>query len=157
TAPIFNNEDWTRADIVADAPATNDSLRAGTYGTLDIGQSGAWTYSLNNASAATQALAQGQTATDTFNVQVKDEYGATSSTPVTITVTGSNDAPVMQSGPAFRPFTEDLNADANNKLSATGLTTFQDVDLIDTHTISVALQSSSIGIIGGGPGTLPPM
>ena len=45
-----------------------------------------------------QALAQGETVTDTFNVQVTDEHGATATQPVTVTVTGHNDAPVITGG-----------------------------------------------------------
>ncbi len=42
----------------------------------------------------TDALAQGQTATDVFTYTVSDTNGATSSTSLTITITGTNDAPV---------------------------------------------------------------
>ena len=42
-----------------------------------------------------QALAQGETVYDTFQVQVTDEHGATDTETVTVTVTGTNDAPTV--------------------------------------------------------------
>ena len=67
---------------------------AGTYGSVVIGSNGAYTYTLNNGSAAVQGLRAGQTVTDTFNYTMRDAAGATSSTTLTVTVTGTNDAPV---------------------------------------------------------------
>jgi VCBS repeat-containing protein len=42
-----------------------------------------------------QALAVGETLTDTFTYTITDSQGATSSTTLTVTVNGSNDAPVI--------------------------------------------------------------
>ena len=56
TAPIFQGENWIRAEIVAYAPQFTDSLLAGTYGTLDVGQSGSWTYSLSNGLGISTSL-----------------------------------------------------------------------------------------------------
>ena len=42
-------------------------------------------------------LAEGETLTVTYNVTVMDNFGATSTQPVTITITGSEDAPVITS------------------------------------------------------------
>ena len=66
----------------------------GTYGTLTLAADGTWSYALNNADPDTDALAQGQTATDVFTYTVADANGATSSAALTITITGTNDAPV---------------------------------------------------------------
>src|SRR6185369_3614349 len=52
------------------------------------------TYTLDNANADTQALAQGDTATDVFQYTTTDEHGATSTSTLTITIAGTNDAPV---------------------------------------------------------------
>jgi VCBS repeat-containing protein len=66
---------------------------AGTYGTFAIDAStGKWTYQLDDSLAATQALATGETDIETFTVTVTDEYGATDTIDVTITVNGTNDA-----------------------------------------------------------------
>ncbi len=68
--------------------------KAGTYGSavLDTGAN-TLTYTLNNASAVTNALAGAQHVTDGFSVQVTD--GTTSaSQAVSFAITGTNDAPV---------------------------------------------------------------
>ena len=80
-----------------------NSVISGTYGTLNIDQAGTWTYNLDNSRTATQNLAQGQTKIDTFVVQVTDEHGAFDTETVTINVAGSNDAPLMETGPVSGP------------------------------------------------------
>ncbi|HYE85177.1 MAG TPA: VCBS domain-containing protein, partial [Vicinamibacterales bacterium] len=68
----------------------------GTYGTFAIDAStGVWTYVLDNARAATQGLAAGAPATDSFTVTVTDAFGATDTQLVTVNITGTNDAPVV--------------------------------------------------------------
>ncbi len=67
----------------------------GTYGSITVDQTGLWTYTLNNSSAAVQSLAQGEHFDDVFTVRVMDEHGAFSDQTVTITVTGTNDAPII--------------------------------------------------------------
>src|SRR5207248_3227959 len=66
----------------------------GTYGSVTLGANGSWTYALNNADPDTQALTQGQSAQDVFTYTVTDTHGATSSSTLTINITGTNDAPV---------------------------------------------------------------
>jgi uncharacterized protein len=46
------------------------------------------------------ALAEGETATDTFTYTVDDGFGGTDTATVTVTITGSNDAPVLTVTPA---------------------------------------------------------
>jgi len=66
-----------------------------TYGTFGIdANTGQWTYILDNSLAATDALEEGQMVTQTFNVVVTDEFGATDTQAVTINIQGTNDAPV---------------------------------------------------------------
>ena len=60
---------------------------AGTYGTFTLGSDGAWTYTLDNADPDTNALREGQTATDIFEVLTADGTRA----EVIVTVTGAND------------------------------------------------------------------
>ncbi|MFN7096209.1 MAG: VCBS domain-containing protein, partial [Gammaproteobacteria bacterium] len=71
---------------------TISSAVAGNYGSVIINNDGSYTYSLNNA--AVQTLAQGQSVLDSFNYTVSDEFGATSIALLTITINGTNDAPV---------------------------------------------------------------
>lgn len=143
-----DDEDFTRVELIARAPAQSDSVISGTYGTLNINQAGQWTYNLDNSRIATQQLAQGQTETETFTVQVMDEHGEVDTETVTINVSGSNDGPVMTTSAVSRTLGED---DGTPDLTATGLAHFTDVDLNDTHTVAASLQS----VVLSGGGALP--
>ncbi|MBT6403048.1 MAG: hypothetical protein HOK11_01345, partial [Rhodospirillaceae bacterium] len=68
---------------------------AGTYGDLSVDANGTWTYVLRNGDANVQALAAGETQNELFTVVVTDEHGATDTQDVTVTVTGTNDAPTF--------------------------------------------------------------
>ncbi|WP_373454511.1 VCBS domain-containing protein [Bordetella genomosp. 9] len=102
---------------------------AGTYGTFALTTDGTWTYNLNNASTAVQQLAAGQTATESFTVTSAD--GTTST--VTVTVQGTNDAPIINApaGATAGSVTEDGTKTATGQFSKT------DVDATDTHTWTV--------------------
>ncbi|WKY29861.1 VCBS domain-containing protein [Pseudomonas donghuensis] len=89
-----------------------------------------WTYTLNNAAA--QHLAQGQTATETYVVTLNDGYGSTTTRDVTIAITGTNDQVQITSGVQAGDAKED-----SGDYAASGSITFTDVDLIDTHSVSV--------------------
>ena len=66
---------------------------AGAHGTLSINAAGAWTYTLNNADPAVQALGAGQSLpNETFTVTTIDG----TSQVVTVTINGTNDVPVAQ-------------------------------------------------------------
>ena len=66
---------------------------AGNYGSLTLNADGSYAYAAT--SAASQALAAGQTATDVFAYTVRASAGASSTTTLTFTITGTNDAPVV--------------------------------------------------------------
>jgi len=67
----------------------------GDHGTLTLNADGSYTYVVNNSDSAVQALASASdTLTDTFSYTVQDSAGATSSTTLTVTIHGANDAPV---------------------------------------------------------------
>ncbi|WP_301102170.1 tandem-95 repeat protein, partial [Propionivibrio sp.] len=70
------------------------SVLAGVYGTLTLAANGAYTYTLDNADPDTQALAQGAIPTETFTYTLRDAAGLTSSNTLTVTINGSNDAPL---------------------------------------------------------------
>ncbi|WP_457155406.1 VCBS domain-containing protein, partial [Mesorhizobium sp. P5_C1] len=114
----------------------------GTYGSVTIGSNGSYTYTLNNADADTNALAQGATATDQFTYTVKDANGATSSTTLTITITGTNDSPVITTavGQDAGTVVEAGNLDNGTVVagtpSASGTLTSSDVDHLATATWS---------------------
>src|SRR5262249_7389995 len=51
------------------------SAKAGSYGSVTINADGSYTYALNNGAANVQALAEGQSVTDTFTYTVSDGHG----------------------------------------------------------------------------------
>ena len=131
------------------APNVGQPL-VGLYGTLTLSAAGLWTYTLENADPDTDALAQGQVATDAFTYTITDANGATSSTTLTITITGTNDAPVavadtnggdavIESGvnPGNTPFPGDPSAAGNVLANDT------DVDAGDTRTVTAIEGSAS--------------
>ena len=66
-----------------------------TYGTMAIvSDTGIWTYTLDNTKAATQALREGDTVTQSYTVRASDGTGGTVDQTVVITITGTNDKPV---------------------------------------------------------------
>ena len=113
---------------------------AGTYGSVVIGSNGAYTYTLNNGSAAVQGLRAGQTVTDTFNYTMRDAAGATSSTTLTVTVTGTNDTPVAVAN------TASVREDVTTSATGNVLTNDTDVDSGDTKT--VAAVNGAVGNVG---------
>uniref|UniRef100_UPI0026096432 Ig-like domain-containing protein n=1 Tax=Brevundimonas sp. TaxID=1871086 RepID=UPI0026096432 len=90
--------------------------------------------------AAIQYLAAGQTLTQTYTVTVDDGQGGTVSQPVTVTITGTNDAPTITAAVSTGAVTED------GTLSAGGAIAFADVDLRDGHSVtSTAVGSGYLG------------
>ncbi|MGO7587557.1 VCBS domain-containing protein, partial [Rhizobium ruizarguesonis] len=67
----------------------------GTYGSLVLSASGVYSYAVNEASAAVQALRQStNTLSDVFSYTMRDTAGATATASLTVTIHGANDAPV---------------------------------------------------------------
>ncbi|MBL0422810.1 VCBS domain-containing protein, partial [Ramlibacter sp. AW1] len=95
---------------------------AGAYGSLSVNSAnGDWTYTLangtNGTASAVQSLAAGESHDEVFTINVSDGKGGTTSQTVTVTVTGTNDAPKV-SGAVTGTATEDgstvtLDARAN--------------------------------------------
>ncbi|MEZ9200689.1 beta strand repeat-containing protein, partial [Shewanella sp. 10N.286.54.B9] len=105
------------------------------YGTFDIdANTGVWSYTLAD-NALVNALAQGEMHDETFLITVTDEHGAFSQQLVTVTVTGTNDIPVLTINDTEGAVTED---DDTPTLSDSGALSFTDVDNGDNHTISFA-------------------
>ena len=101
-----------------------DTIGSGVGGVID------WTYSV--VATDVEYLAVGETKIETFTVTLDDNEGGTVDRDVTVTITGTNDAPIL-SVEATGAVTED-NATPN--LTDTGTLSFTDVDLSDTHTIT---------------------
>ncbi|CDZ70039.1 Hypothetical protein NGAL_HAMBI2610_16400 [Neorhizobium galegae bv. orientalis] len=88
--------------VTTAVPGTNgDVTVAGNYGTLTIHRDGSYDYALDNTKAETQGLAQGASATDVFTYTMADAHGVPSTADLTINITGTNDAPVIDPISAF--------------------------------------------------------
>ena len=119
--------------VVAPGAAT-----ANGYGTYGVAVNGVWTFTLNNANAAVQALNVGGTLTDTFTVLAADG----SAKVVTVTISGTNDSPVVTSnaaaatGAVVEAGDLDDGTDVAGTPSAGGTLTSSDVDAGATATWS---------------------
>lgn len=124
---------------------TTTGTRSGTYGSLTLQSSGAFSYSVNNALTSVQSLALGQTASDTFTYTATDNDpngAATASSTITVNIAGRNDAPAAQMDFAF--VQEDGSTD-----------TFGNVLLNDTDVdAGAALSVAAPGTYQGTYGTL---
>jgi len=120
--------DLSDADIGDTATWSVVGPSAGDYGSLILGDDGAWSYTLDNDAA--QGLKAGETAQEIFTVQVTDSAGASSTQTVTVTVTGTNDVPVI-SGTETGAVAED------GTLTASGALDVSDADIGDTASWSV--------------------
>ncbi|WP_462415111.1 VCBS domain-containing protein, partial [Cloacibacillus evryensis] len=107
-------------------------------------------YDLNNTDPNVQALRVGQTVTDTFDVVITDEHGAAATETLTITITGTNDAPKI----SLTGTDHDSAAltETNASLTESGTLTLSDIDVKDA--VSTVKVDS---IVKGGTygGTLP--
>jgi len=113
---------------------------AGSYGSLALAADGSYTYSLDNASKAVQALAAGQTVVEHFVYAATDGAIETASS-LAITITGTNDAPVLL-GDSAR-MTEDMAGVSGNVLA-------NDSD-VDSGTV---LAVTNAGTLAGSQGKL---
>ena len=68
---------------------TGQSNQDGTYGVFNLSTNGSWTYQLKNNASAVDSLDEGETRTESFDIQAQDGTPGT----VEFTITGVNDAP----------------------------------------------------------------
>ncbi|MDT3276031.1 VCBS domain-containing protein, partial [Shewanella sp. SP2S2-4] len=104
--------------------ALTDVVGSNGYGHFSLNSSGVWTYNADNTQTAVQQLNTGESLTDTFTVSSVDGTSHT----VTVTIQGSNDAPVLVG--QTQSVTED-GTQLSGKMIAT------DVDAGDTQTFSL--------------------
>ena len=87
----------TVSDVDGDNALKEQADQTGSYGSLSVNHStGTWTYTLTNSgdndqARATQALAGGETATETFTILAADDTPTT----LTITITGADDPDLL--------------------------------------------------------------
>jgi VCBS repeat-containing protein len=136
---VDDGDTFSVTGVAAGTPTSADGSVAsdvtGTYGTVSISADGSYTYDLDNTNGDVQALAVGETLTDTFTYTITDSKGATSTTTLIVTVNGTNDTPditVEGTDSAAEGVTE-----TDTTLTAGGTLTLSDVDTSDTVTTSV--------------------
>src|SRR5438034_1396802 len=127
----------TSSDVDNGATAAYSGNATGTYGSFAVNEAGRASSSARD-NANHQNLAEGESHTETFTVTVTDDKGATATQDVTITVTGSNDKPVITSLAQSSTVQEDLT------LTASGQVTSSDVD----HGATAAYSGNATGTYG---------
>ncbi|UGA42558.1 VCBS domain-containing protein [Bradyrhizobium quebecense] len=131
-------ESGTTTGLPVDESTVLNWLSLGTLtdSTGHVNGSQAWTFSA--ADQNFDYLAVGETLTLTYTVKIDDHHGGVISQPVTITIVGSNDAPTVTSAPQTAIIPEQPDTTGSSKPDvASGVVGFADVDLSDTHTVSI--------------------
>ncbi|EIM14560.1 VCBS domain-containing protein [Pseudomonas chlororaphis] len=118
----------TDIDHAATATWSIVGANTGSFGSIAVDSSGQWTYTLANGtdgvSSAVQSLKAGESYDEVFSVQVSDSLGGVDTQQVTITVTGSNDAPVL----SFASGNDAGAAQEDTTLSVSGQFSSADID-----------------------------
>ena len=119
--------------VAVTSPQTSDQ----GYGSFSMTADGHWTYALDDANCAVQALNVGQTLADTFVVKTVDGTAQT----VTITIEGSNDAAVIRGD--TRGCVVEPSKSCDPPPSASGTLTDRDVDNPDNTFAAVTCPQAS--------------
>ncbi|WP_460844413.1 beta strand repeat-containing protein [Noviherbaspirillum agri] len=112
---------------------------AGIYGNLTLAQNGSYTYSLNSGADNVQSLSQGQVVLDRFSYVATDGIAGVASN-LEITITGTNDAPVVTADVA--QVTEDA------LISTSGNVLANDSDVDAGTTLQVVSPGTFVGAYG---------
>ncbi|MGO7413471.1 DUF4082 domain-containing protein [Rhizobium ruizarguesonis] len=130
TDPDAGDTKTVTAVVFGATLGTLGSALNGTYGSLVLNASGAYSYAINESNTAVQALRQStNTLSDVFSYTMRDSAGATATANLTVTIHGANDAPVL----AVQTTTQ--NATTGSAFSfVVPTTTFTDVDSGETLT-----------------------
>jgi len=144
------NGDFLTVTQVNGAAGNVGHALAGAYGTLILGSTGAYTFTLNNGSSAVQALAQGQTVNIVYTYQISDSHGGFANSFLTVHVNGNNDNPVAKPDTGAAQEDTVLSAIGNVRTNDT------DRDTLDTLTVTqVNGAAGNVGIpLGGTYGSL---
>ncbi|MFQ2233736.1 VCBS domain-containing protein, partial [Aeromonas hydrophila] len=130
--------------------AGNGTPSNGALGSLSITETGTWTYNVDNSKV--QYLGQGETRVESFTVKSVDG----TSHIVSVTITGTNDAPTLSIDKGAVVSEEGLaggiadtagSSDTIDSVAASGKITVGDVDSQDTLTISL---NGPAGLTAGG-------
>ncbi|WP_313702492.1 VCBS domain-containing protein, partial [Achromobacter sp.] len=117
TATPINGNVLANDTLGADKSTVAITTTDAKYGKLVDNGDGTWSYQLNNGLPAVQALNNGQTLTETIRYTITDADGDKSEATLTITINGTNDAPVLQAH--TKEILEDQTATGNVLQGAT--------------------------------------
>jgi VCBS repeat-containing protein len=128
------------------------TLVANLTGTATGGGTGeiTWTYTVD--AALVEHLAEGESLTETFAVTLSDGNGGSFTRTVTVTVTGSNDVPVITAGAVV----SGAILEGSGDLSETGAIAFTDVDQSDQLTVSADATTAVYTLADASTGALTP-
>ncbi|KAB2969637.1 cadherin-like domain-containing protein, partial [Zoogloea sp.] len=118
--------------IAAGTTGTDGTVVTGLYGSLRIGADGSYTYTLDNANPAVNALKTGDTLTEVFSYTLADPDALTDVAQLTITIDGVTDG-----GPSITPVDGNGGATGEATVFEAGLTTVADTS--ETSPGSIAL------------------
>jgi len=114
------------------------SAVTGAYGSITINSNGSYTYVIDDSNAAVQALRlASQTLDDVFTYTVTDTAGLTSTTQLTVTIQGANDAPTN--------ITAGVLSVAENSANGTSIGTAAGVDIDSGETFAYTLTDNAGG------------
>ncbi|MBS0289854.1 MAG: VCBS domain-containing protein [Proteobacteria bacterium] len=146
---------------VTASPGALGSLSASITFDFYVGGIISWKYSVDPT--AVEYLAKGQTKVESFTITLDDGNGGTANRIINVTITGTNDAPIVASTDVMGSVTEQPSSYLGN-LTDNGTIGFTDVDLTDTHTISsITSSAGALGVLtasvstdstGGGNGVI---
>ncbi|WP_341486571.1 VCBS domain-containing protein [Pararhizobium sp. A13] len=131
--------------ITASAGALGALTASVTTDTTGSGLGGVITWNYSVADSDVEYLAKDQTKVETFTITLDDGNGGTVDRTVSVTITGTNDAPVVAATDVTGAVTEQVTPVGN--LTDTGTLAFTDVDLTDAHSISPTITASA-GALG---------
>ncbi len=148
----FADKDLTDTHIVSGVQlVSNDNPQGQAIGALTAlvttdttgtGKGGVVSWSYAASDSQLQFLAAGQKITEVYQITLSDGRGGTVTQNVTVTIVGTNDGPTI----AAAPIVALASAQTGH---AGGSFAFGDVDLIDTHSLAVSLDNSSVVWSGG--------
>ncbi|GAA4443733.1 VCBS domain-containing protein [Novipirellula rosea] len=142
--------DGVAAGVQASASGSVGSSVTGSYGSISIAANGVYTYTVDNNNAAVQALrTSSDTLTDVFTYTMIDASGAASTTQVSVTIQGANDAPIGVDDTATAVESGGVaNATAGTNPTGNVLTNDTDLDSGDTKTVSGVAAGSQVSASG---------
>ncbi|MBZ9775642.1 VCBS domain-containing protein, partial [Mesorhizobium sp. CO1-1-8] len=154
-AITFSDADTLDTHTATFVAATGNTTALGTFAlntsNIDTGNGGSvgWTFSVSDG--ALDYLQAGQVVTQSYIVSINDGHGGIVPQTVTVTITGSEDKPVITSGTQSASVTEIADLAAGENITThvkTGAITFSDADTLDTHTATFVAAAGNTTALG---------